>query len=74
MRDSIQHVADEADPADPDVASGEVGSNNPVAVYQELGTPTIPPRSFLLEAALHKLPEIQEMVGENVAVVLRRSP
>jgi hypothetical protein len=26
---------------------GYVGSNNPIAAYQEFGTKTIPPRSFL---------------------------
>jgi phage gpG-like protein len=39
LRDSIEHF----------VADGEahIGSNNDIAVYQELGTEHIPPRSFL---------------------------
>ena len=44
MRDSIEHRAMQL----PDGAIGEIGSNDPIALYQEMGTSRgIPPRSFL---------------------------
>ena len=45
MRDSIEHKVDGD--------SGFVGSNDDKAVWQELGTSKIPPRSFLGGAAAH---------------------
>ena len=45
---------------------GVVGSNLDKAVYQELGTSKIPPRSFLLGAALHKGLEVAELCGRYV--------
>jgi phage gpG-like protein len=42
-------------------AVGYVGTNDPVAKYHELGTRTIPPRSFLGEAAMRKEHKIHEM-------------
>lgn len=57
LRDSIQHYVDE------DRGVAYVGSNNPIAAYQELGTATIPPRSFLGGAARAKQAEIVEMTG-----------
>jgi phage gpG-like protein len=62
MRDSIEHV----------VADGEaqVGSNSDIAVYQELGTTTIPPRSFLGGAAVESLDEIITIVGEDAVAAL----
>jgi phage gpG-like protein len=46
LRDSIEHSAG--------VETAYVGSNLNIAVYQELGTSRIPPRSFLMGAAVHK--------------------
>jgi hypothetical protein len=43
-----------------------VGTNDPVAKYHELGTRTIPPRSFLGEAAMRKEDKIHEMMGKAV--------
>jgi HK97 gp10 family phage protein len=47
-----------------------VGSDSDIAVYQELGTEKMPPRSFLGGAAHEKAPEIVEMIGENIALCL----
>ena len=66
MRDSIEHYVDR------DRLYGEVGSNNPKAVWQELGTFTaagsqhIPPRSFLMGAAMHKEDEIHRLTGVTI--------
>jgi phage gpG-like protein len=58
LRDSITHSMEGK--------SAFVGSNSQIAVWQELGTTRIPPRSFLLQAALHKEREICEAVGKAV--------
>jgi hypothetical protein len=42
---------------------GLVGSDDMIAVYQELGTWRIPPRSFLGEAAMHKEVDVHEILG-----------
>jgi phage gpG-like protein len=55
MRDSIEHKVGEHE--------AHVGSNNQKAVYQELGTSRIPPRSFLMGAAMHKERQIVEDTG-----------
>lgn len=59
MRDSIEHtVAREFLET-----IGYVGTNNEIAVYQELGTTKIPPRSFLAQAAIHKESEVVLKLG-----------
>lgn len=69
MRASIQITA----PVDEDGAVvGYVGSDDKVAVYQELGTRTIPPRSFLGAAAMGNERAIQEMAGRLIAGALER--
>ena len=57
MRDSIEHkvISDK---------EAEIGSNSDIAVIQELGTSTIPARSFLAGAAAHE--------AENVAKEMAR--
>jgi len=40
---------------------GYVGSNNDKAVWHELGTARIPPRSFLMGAAMRMEPKIYKM-------------
>ena len=50
---------------------GFVGSNSDIAVYQELGTSSIPPRSFLVSAAVHQEKEIVAMAAKAVRAVLR---
>lgn len=59
LRDSIEHtiVSDR---------EAEIGSNEDVAVYQELGTATIPARSFLAGAASAKGKECAEILGAAV--------
>lgn len=67
LRDSIQHTVIGLD--------GYVGSDNMKAVWQELGTKTIPPRSFLMGAAQHKVGEVVEKTGLAInAVMTGRKP
>ena len=42
-----------------------IGSNEDKALWQELGTAKIPPRSFLQGAAVHKEEEIIKLIGES---------
>lgn len=53
-----------------------IGSSLKRAIYQELGTATIPPRSFLVQAAVHKEKEIYEKTGARVTttIVTGRAP
>jgi hypothetical protein len=60
LRDSIEHVVVHHESA------AYVGSNNPIAVYQELGTVDIPPRSFLGGAARAKEHEIHEEIAKGL--------
>jgi HK97 gp10 family phage protein len=62
MRDSIEHrvIGNEA----------HVGSNNDKAVWQELGTEHIPPRSFLGGAAAEETPKIVGIIGESAVLSL----
>ncbi len=64
MRDSIGHIAE--------ARSVSIGSNSDKAVWQELGTARIPPRSFLQGAALHSKDKILSTIGE--ATIKRLSP
>ncbi len=68
MRDSIEHRVEGLE--------AQVGSNNDVAVYQELGTARIPARSFLGGAAVEKEKEVVELIGGNVMLALaaRKKP
>jgi hypothetical protein len=43
-----------------------IGSDSDVAVYQELGTSKIPPRSFLVGAAYRKESEVVKDIGGGV--------
>jgi HK97 gp10 family phage protein len=57
MRDSIEHmVVDNA---------AYVGSNSDIAVFQELGTSKMPPRSFLGGALAEKTDDVCEIIGES---------
>jgi len=44
----------------------QIGSDLDIAVYQELGTEHIPPRSFLGGAMARKLPQIKTILGASV--------
>jgi hypothetical protein len=62
MRDSIEYVVHGNE--------GWVGSNSDIAVYQELGTVKIPPRSFLVSAAISSEDKIHRMVGASAVAAL----
>ena len=77
LRDSIEHVAEvfEAQVGVPDREVQHPYRAKPenigdIAVYQELGTSGIPPRSFLGMAAVHKGPEVAEILGAAVVKAL----
>jgi hypothetical protein len=64
MRDSIEYTVDRVE------LEGYVGSNDPIAVHQELGTSRIPPRSFLGGAARAKEDEIHEEISKGLHLTL----
>jgi len=58
MRSSIEHVAS---------ATGLiVGSHDPIALYQEIGTNHIKPRAFLTPALHRNIPFIMQTVGQAI--------
>ena len=63
LRDSIEHTVKSHHEA-------EVGSDSLVAVYQELGTTNIPPRSFLGGAAFSKSHEVKALLGSSVIATI----
>lgn len=62
LRDSIQYRVG--------VGEAQIGSDLDIAVYQELGTDKIPPRSFLGGAAVENGDKVAKIVGETVALAL----
>lgn len=64
MRDSIGRTSSF------DGMEVQIGSNSDIAVYQELGTQHIPPRSFLGGATADKLPEIKEILARTFIAAL----
>jgi len=62
LRDSIEYTVSGLE--------GAVGSNLDVAVYQELGTSRIPPRSFLVSAALASEDRIHRMAAATTIAAL----
>ena len=64
MRDSIGTTIST------DGLEAQIGSNSDIAVYQELGTDKIPPRSFLGGAMARELPEIKAILGRSVYAAL----
>jgi hypothetical protein len=64
MRDSIKHEVD------PILLEVVVGSNDKRALFQELGTVHIPPRSFLGLALRNSLPFAAEIFGKIAVKVL----
>jgi hypothetical protein len=62
LRDSIGHHIEGHEVA--------VGSDSEIAVYQELGTATIPPRSFLGGAAVRKTDEAVNAVVQEVVLAI----
>jgi phage gpG-like protein len=66
MRESIERIATT------DMAV--VGSAEDKALYQELGTAKIPPRSFLGMAAMRKGEEVADIIGEGVVAAIVGGP
>jgi HK97 gp10 family phage protein len=62
LRDSIRHEVD-GDTA-------RIGSDLDYALYQEVGTSRIPPRSFLMQSAVHHRDEIVQEIGETMVTKL----
>lgn len=62
LRDSIEHKVGDKE--------GCIGSDSPIAEYQELGTVHIPPRSFLGGAAVRKGPQVAQILGLSVVRAL----
>ena len=62
LRDSIEHQSA--------LTEAVVGSNSEIAVFQELGTEKMPPRSFLAGAAMRKEEEVVAILGESVVTAL----
>jgi hypothetical protein len=50
--------------------TGAVGSNSDIAVYQELGTSRIPPRPFLMGAAMAMEPKIHALFKRAVVACI----
>jgi hypothetical protein len=66
MRDSLSF---EVEPT-PLGASMTLGSDDPVALYQECGTATIPPRPFLSTSAVAVMPVAEKLLGETAVALL----
>jgi hypothetical protein len=62
LRDSIQYTVHGLE--------GCVGSDSPIAVYQELGTSRIPPRSFLVSSAISSEDKIHRMAAATTIAAL----
>jgi hypothetical protein len=62
MRDSIEHTVRGHE--------AHVGSDSDVAVFQELGTTRIPPRSFLGSAAVQSEGHVRRILGEHAVAAL----
>ncbi len=63
LRDSIDSVVQPAE--------AEIGSSDPVAVFQELGTRAIPPRPFLAPVAAAEGGNVARSVAQAVVAALR---
>lgn len=72
LRDSISHYLEGADLV-PHEISGYVGSPSKIALYQELGTSRIPPRSYLGGAARAKEMEVHELGAEAAHTALAKA-
>lgn len=64
LRDSIQHHVDGH--------VAHIGTNDGRAVFHELGTVRIPPRSFLVQAAIHKETEVHRIIEREVVLHLSK--
>jgi hypothetical protein len=72
MRDSIEWSARATHHGG---AEAVVGSNDPKALWHELGTSRIPPRSFLVSSAISCEPKIVKMAARMaIAMMMRGAP
>jgi hypothetical protein len=62
LRDSIEYTVNGNE--------GAVGSDSQIAVYQELGTSRIPPRSFLVSSAIASEDKIHRMAAATAVAAL----
>lgn len=62
LRNSIEHTVKDS--------AAHVGSNSDIAVYQELGTKNMPPRSFLGGAMAESLKDVREIIGQEAVAAL----
>lgn len=73
MQDSIEHNVDQV--GGWGTMEAHVGSDNDKAVWQELGTPNaahpIPPRTFLMGAAIHKTEEVGHAIGSHIVKIIK---
>lgn len=65
LRDSITHSTDDA--------GAVIGSSDPVAVYQELGTRQVPPRPFLVPTAAVEAEPIAQAIAAAFAEALEKA-
>lgn len=65
LRDSIKHSVLRS--------SAHVGSNLPEAEAAELGSPAIPPQSFLSGSAFRKAAEVRDLIGVGISTYLAGS-
>jgi phage gpG-like protein len=66
LHDSIEHQVVSKDLA-------YVGSNNDKAVWHEFGTKKIPPRSFLMGAAVAKTEEVGKAIGQHIVKMIKNA-
>jgi hypothetical protein len=64
LRDSISYEITEPG------KEAEIGSDSDVAVWQELGTETIPPRPFLLPSVFYAEHKNKKMLGDIIAAAM----
>lgn len=62
LRDSVERAVRDLE--------GFVGSNSDIAVYQELGTKNMPPRSVFGSAAVENMGKVAQIVGESAVAAL----
>jgi len=66
MRDSVDYRADHN--------TAEIGSDLDKAIWQELGTSRIPPRSFLAGAMQHEVHHVVDTIGRVITAHLAGQP
>ena len=62
LRDSISHHVE--------TFEAQIGSNSDIAVYQELGTRSMPPRSFLGATGIEEAPKVVAIISAGIDAAL----